>query len=65
MFLQARVICIVGDNCGNAAAIDEMISNTGVKSRFFNSNPTINKNRSYLNFLSKLLHPATFYLFLE
>ena len=54
MFLQARVICIVGDNCGNAYAIDEMISNTGVKSKFFNTNPTVNKNRSYLNFLSKL-----------
>ena len=54
MFVQARVIYVVGDKVGNASLIDKSLNDIGVKNKFFNSNPSIYSNREYINFLNKL-----------
>ena len=54
MFVQARVLYIVGDNVGNAAKIDQDLMAAGVKNRFFINNPGLSSNREYINFLKKL-----------
>tara|TARA_B000000557_G_scaffold229988_1_gene202473 strand:+ start:256 stop:2136 length:1881 start_codon:yes stop_codon:yes gene_type:complete len=54
MFVQARVIYVVGDKVGNASLIDKNLNEMGVKNKFFNNNPNVFSNREYINFLNKL-----------
>ena len=54
MFVKAKVHYIIGEDAGNAELIDNTLSSIGLKSKFFNDNPSILLNISYLNFLKKL-----------
>ena len=54
MFVRARVLYIVGEDAGNAFAIDSSLKKIGLKSKFFNSNPNVGTSTNYLKFLKKL-----------
>ncbi len=54
MFVRAKVLYIVGDDVGNSFSIDESLTKTGIKSKFFNTNPNVLSSNGYSNFLKKL-----------
>ena len=45
---------MIGDDVGDSSLIDTNLSEIGVKSKFFNTNPSVFSNIGYVNFLKKL-----------
>jgi hypothetical protein len=53
MFVQSKVVFIVGENVGNASKINSTLERINVKQLFFSSNPNI-FDAYYKNFLDAL-----------